>query len=76
MNRKRVIEPRTKTADIKTNKETPKVEVFSSTRKSLTKPITESILRKNTVAAKMTKKIEVFMKSHTVCVGNLLPTVD
>jgi hypothetical protein len=57
-------EPKTKTIDIQTNKEIPKDEVFCSTRKSLTKPITESILRKNTVAEKMTKKKEVFMKSN------------
>jgi hypothetical protein len=44
-----------KTAEINTNKEMPKFEVISSTRKSLTKPITESTVKKNTIITNITR---------------------
>lgn len=40
-----------KIAEIETNKEIPKSDVFCSTRKSLILPITESRVKKNVVAA-------------------------
>ncbi len=63
MNLRSTKEPRTKAADMKMNKEIPEAEMFRSTRKSLTKPITESTLKKKTVAAKITKKKEIHEKS-------------